>query len=89
MKINGLRYCLTPIFELIRASLKVRLHDPQYQRCRHWMNPLMGGPVTPPGNKCGTCLHYRGLVDVDPQPEMEGVWLPACKAFPAGIPDEL
>lgn len=49
----------------------------------------MGGPSTPPGKQCSGCRHYLGLRDVDPQPNMEGLWLPACRAFPGGIPDPL
>lgn len=49
----------------------------------------MGGPSTPPGKQYSGCRHALGLRAVDPQPALEGLWLPACQAIPGGIPDPL
>lgn len=49
----------------------------------------MGTPATPPGAQCDTCQHYRGLSEVSPGLDLESDWLPACAAYPLGIPDPL
>lgn len=49
----------------------------------------MGTSTTPPGAQCDGCRHYRGLAEVTYGPDIESDWVPACAAYPAGIPDML
>lgn len=48
----------------------------------------MGLPPMPP-LRCPDCRHFRGLATPDGGGRLEAEAVPACDAFPAGIPDDI
>ncbi len=49
----------------------------------------MGVSIAPDKNICQICKHYTGQKYFDGEDGLEGDYLPVCKAFPEGIPDEI